>query len=255
MTDTAERADPTRIKPHADPRTRRMSGFTAHGYVPFDVPFISEIAENLWQGGCENGLVLPNFIKHLVSLYPWEKYRVRYELASTLYVRMTDSTDQDPGQIPVIAAWVNACRATGPVLVHCQAGLNRSSLVTATALMLGGMTADSAIALLREKRSPACLCNPAFEEWLRSRDEPSPLLAPLESLWPDRAPGPIATRTRNSLRRAGFKTVGELAACTPDDLLDLRHFGHGQLREVQRVLDGAGLSLAGYPGQQQGETP
>jgi hypothetical protein len=29
------------------------------------------------------------------------------------------------------------------------------------------MSADEAITLIREKRSPPCLCNPAFERWLR----------------------------------------------------------------------------------------
>ena len=29
------------------------------------------------------------------------------------------------------------------------------------------MTAADAIALIREKRSPACLSNPSFERWLR----------------------------------------------------------------------------------------
>jgi protein-tyrosine phosphatase len=258
MTSTAEHADPARIRPHADPRTRHMSGFTAHGYVPFDVPFISEIVPGLWQGGVENGLILPDFIRHHVSLYSPEKYRIRHKLASTLEVRMTDGTGEDMSQVPAIAAWVNACRADGPALVSCQAGLNRSGLIVATALMLGGMTADSAIALLREKRSPACLCNPAFEEWLRDRDNTtSGLLAPLASLWPGGSPryGPIAVRACNTLMRAGLKTVGEVAACTEDDLLGIRNFAHGQLREVQRVLADAGLSLAGDPGRHQGGTP
>jgi protein-tyrosine phosphatase len=51
--------------------------------------------------------------------------------------------------------------------VHCQAGLNRSSLVIARALILSGMPSVAAIALIREKRSPACLSNPSFERWLR----------------------------------------------------------------------------------------
>ena len=67
-----------------------------------------------------------------------------------------------------IATWVNTCRETAPTLVHCQAGLNRSSLVAARALVLGGRTPDEAITLIRRKRSPACLCNPAFERWLRA---------------------------------------------------------------------------------------
>jgi protein-tyrosine phosphatase len=52
-------------------------------------------------------------------------------------------------------------------LVHCQAGLNRSGVVVAYALMLNGMSAAEAIARIRERRSPAVLCNPQFERWLR----------------------------------------------------------------------------------------
>lgn len=163
-------ADPTRIELHTDPQTRRMTGVSMHGNLPFDVPFISELAPNLWQGGCETGLVLPAHIKHVVSLYPWEGYAANHDLDSLTLVRMFDSTDQQMEQIPQLAEWVNVCRKTGPVLVHCQAGLNRSSLVAATALMLEGATADEAIALIREKRSPACLCNPAFERWLRRQE-------------------------------------------------------------------------------------
>ena len=41
------------------------------------------------------------------------------------------------------------------------------SLVAGAALVLSGMRPDDAIALLREKRSQAVLCNPAFAAWLR----------------------------------------------------------------------------------------
>lgn len=160
--------DPTRITVETDPTTRRMRGVTVHGNLYFDVPFMTEIAPNLWQGGCENGLILPTTIKHLVSLYPWEEYRVKHSLRSKLEVKMFDSLDQAMDQVDVIADWVNLCRQTAPVLVHCQAGLNRSSLVTVTALAHEGMPVGDAIDLLREKRSSACLCNPAFEEWLRN---------------------------------------------------------------------------------------
>lgn len=160
--------DPTGIAIDFDPTLQRMKGIARHGNTPFDVPFISEIGYNLWQGGCESGLILPKFIKHVVSLYPWERYTVKHHLESFLEVRMYDSEDQAFEQVEMIASWVNKCRETGPVLVHCQAGLNRSSLVAARALMLSGKTADEAISVLRSKRSPACLCNPSFEGWLRS---------------------------------------------------------------------------------------
>jgi protein-tyrosine phosphatase len=167
-------SDPTAINLDFDPTVQRMKGVTVHGSAAFDVPFISQIAPNLWQGGCEDGQILPDFIKHLVSLYPWESYRVRHELDSALLVRMYDSEDQTFEQIEQLARWVNLCRRTGPVLVHCQAGLNRSSLVAARALMLEGTSADDAITTVRAKRSPACLCNRAFEDYLRhaNRDQP-----------------------------------------------------------------------------------
>lgn len=171
MTTTGD-IDPTRIDIETDrsnPEQARMKGYAFHGDTPFDVPFISEIVPGLWQGGCETGLVLPRRIKHLVSLYPWERYTVNHQLASETYVRMLDSTDQGFDQVRAIASWVNTMRDTGQnVLVHCQAGLNRSSLVAATALVLNGdvESGSDAINLVRDKRSPACLCNPSFSEWV-----------------------------------------------------------------------------------------
>ena len=135
-------SDPTAINIKFNPTIQRMKGTTVHGRMAFDVPFISEIAHNLWQGGCEDGLILPDFIQHLVSLYPWESHKIRHDLDSVLLVRMYDSEDQTFEQTEELARWVNLCRTTGPVLVHCQAGLNRSSLVAARALMLDGMSAE-----------------------------------------------------------------------------------------------------------------
>ena len=160
--------DPTKIEIDFDPTSKRMVGIARHGNTPFDVPFISQIEGNLWQGGCKDGLVLPTFIKHLVSLYPWEAYTVGHQLSSALEVRMYDSEDQAFNQVDAIAAWVKNCMADGPTFVHCQAGLNRSSLVAGRVLTMGGLEGWQAVKLLREKRSPACLCNPSFERWLRA---------------------------------------------------------------------------------------
>jgi protein-tyrosine phosphatase len=161
----------TNIKQDRDPTIQRMIGIARHGNTPFDVPFISNIEGNLWQGGCHNGLQLPHFIKHVVSLYPWETYQIKHDLESYMSVKMYDSLDQSMEQIEAIAQWVNVCVKDAPTLLHCQAGLNRSSLVAARALMLEGRTADAAIKLLRDNRSPAVLCNQSFENYLRSLDE------------------------------------------------------------------------------------
>lgn len=159
--------DPTAIPIEFDPTKQRMVGVARHGLTPFDVPYISEIAPNLWQGGCQNGLILPEFIDYVVSLYPWEKYTINHKAERT-EVEMFDSLEQSTEQVDELARLVNKLRAKGTVLVHCQAGLNRSSLIAARALILDGMTADEAITTLRTKRSPACLCNPAFEKHLRA---------------------------------------------------------------------------------------
>lgn len=163
--------DPTRIDMDVDPLSRRMRGVAVHGNTPFDVPYVTPVAENLWTGGCEQGLVLPTEVQHVVSLYPWEWYEEQHELRSSLFVRMYDSIEQTFDQVVGLARWVNTCRADGLTLVHCQAGLNRSALVAATALVLAGdHDPAEAIATLREKRSPAVLCNPAFEAWLLGFD-------------------------------------------------------------------------------------
>lgn len=163
--------DPTRIPIEFDPIQQRMRGTTRIGHRQFDVPFISKITANLWQGGCENGLILPTNINYLVSLYPWERYTVRHRVRGELYFRMHDDPDESMEQVDWLAHVVNHWRSKGTVLVHCQAGLNRSSLVAARALMLDGLSAEDAIALIRTSRSPVCLVNAGFETWLRSYDK------------------------------------------------------------------------------------
>ena len=171
------RYDPTKISinghggAYTDPETRRLTGWTAHGNFRIDVPFITEIAPNLFHGGVENGLVLPEKIKHVLSLYQWEAYTINHEMLSTKTVEMYDSLEQGFEQIEELALWVNEARKTGPVLVHCQAGLNRSSLVVAKALLLSGEaeSGEQAVKMIREARTDACLCNPAFAEWVEAQ--------------------------------------------------------------------------------------
>lgn len=158
--------DHTKIPIEFNPQVQRMRGTTRIGNHDFDVPFISELAPNLWQGGCQNGLILPTHINYVVSLYPWERYTINHKTRGELYVRMYDDPEQALDQIVDIARTVNKWRKKGQVLVHCQAGLNRSSVVAAAALILEGATPAEAIAMIREKRSPACLCNAGFESWL-----------------------------------------------------------------------------------------
>lgn len=165
------------IELELDPTRKRLYGTTYHGNINFDVPYITMMDDGeddglfpLWQGGCMTKLVLPSDIKHLVSLYVWERYSIHHnDMLSELYVTMMDSEEQGMDQVNALGEWVNLCRRTGPVLVHCQAGLNRSSLVVAKTLSLNEFgTGDEIVNHIRSTRSPACLCNPTFEAEVRS---------------------------------------------------------------------------------------
>ncbi len=54
------------------------------------------------------------------------------------------------------------------VLIRCQAGLNRSGLVTALILMKDGLSAQDAIDLIRKQRHTDALFNQNFLYWLQT---------------------------------------------------------------------------------------
>lgn len=153
-----------------DPRNQRIYGVTNHRHLRIDVPVITDITDTLWMGGVLDGLVLPREVRHLVTLYPWERYRGREQLESEVVIRLfDDAANFDPQPYLELADWVAHRSAQGVTLVHCQAGLNRSGLVTGLALVNQGYSGEAALALLRDRRGPAVLCNPTFEAFLLSR--------------------------------------------------------------------------------------
>lgn len=163
----ADSLDPTKIDIDFDPHHQRMTGTTYHGWHDFNVPYITHVTGNLYVGGTRSGLIMPEFIEHDVSLYPWERYTVEHELVSQLEYRLYDSADQGMDQVFRLASWVMECLKEGPTLVRCQAGLNRSNLIAATALWLDDYdTPEAIVAHLRDVRSPAVLCNPTFEAFV-----------------------------------------------------------------------------------------
>ena len=164
-------SDPTKIAIEVDPTRQMMSGVAHHGHTPFECPIISHVEGNLWQGGCQSGLQLPPTIVHVISLYPWEAYRMHKDVRSQLAVVAYDAEpDAIAPFLDSLTDWVTSCIKDGPTLVHCQAGLNRSGLLAALVLMKLGRTAAQAIELLRATRSPAVLCNTSFVDWLMERE-------------------------------------------------------------------------------------
>ncbi|MFE5537375.1 protein phosphatase [Streptomyces sp. NPDC056492] len=66
------------------------------------------------------------------------------------------------------------------VLVRCHSGYNRSGLVIAQMLIERGLPAGEAVALVRERRSPAALSNEAFTSYLSAGLGVAALLVGLE---------------------------------------------------------------------------
>lgn len=56
------------------------------------------------------------------------------------------------------------------ILIRCQAGYNRSSLVMALVLMSLGFDAERAISLMRARRGPDVLINPVFEQYVLTHE-------------------------------------------------------------------------------------
>lgn len=156
----------------ADLESQPITGYLPDGrYI--NIPLISNIADNLYVGGHLN-VDLGDFFSHIFSLYQWEKYTHGPDtvtVAREMYDSRTNPIDVETVE-ELSDQIVEALDAGGNVLVHCQAGINRSNLVAARVLMKKwGYSAESAIALLRHKRSPLVLANYTFEQYLRSLDD------------------------------------------------------------------------------------
>jgi hypothetical protein len=153
----------------ADFQSHRIEGFAVHG-GQFSVPLFSQVLGNLWMGGCPVEAA-PKEFDYVVSLYPWGMYHV-YKHQVYLECTLFDNTEQplDAARLHALARCVNEFMHLGPTLVHCQAGLNRSGLITALALMQQGWTAEAAIGHLRKVRCAEVLCNSHFRGWLLHQD-------------------------------------------------------------------------------------
>ena len=150
-------------------------------------PLYSEVAPNLFMGGTDDSATIDkpqklnyfegnNEFDCVVTLYAWaapanwgvEERRFGFPDANII--------DEYIPTIVELAQWAHSKWASGKrVNIRCQAGLNRSGLVTALTLMISGMSADEAIDTLREKRSSYALCNGEYEHWLLT--QAAPLLA------------------------------------------------------------------------------
>jgi len=88
---------------------------------------------------------------------------------AALYRQWPFADNQVPLGIDELIDWAEQrWRLYGPMLVHCNGGRNRASLVTALMLARIGFNPSAAIERVRERR-PNALANPAFEKYILSR--------------------------------------------------------------------------------------
>jgi protein-tyrosine phosphatase len=139
-----------------------------------DVPLVSHIDGNLWMGGCIDNVRLRDDFRYVVSLYPWEKYELGPDTERVEFEMYDSAAIPSKALLREIVDQVIHFTDKGQTLVHCQAGMNRSGLVTALTLIRKGWTPSSAIALLRERRDPTVLFNRHFAKWLLRQEPVAP---------------------------------------------------------------------------------
>lgn len=157
----------------AERGSNRITGYAIHG-GRINCPMVTQMLVDetsggeLWTGGTPamDFAIVEGFDK-ILCLYPWESYPTSPD-QEKVEVELYDSLDQAFDQIEdlsdLVAGWVVG---GSRVLVHCQAGLNRSSLVSAiTIRKLTGMSGEDVVARMREKRDSQVLCNSAFEKYV-----------------------------------------------------------------------------------------
>ena len=151
----------------------------------------NEIRQHLWMGGHfwtdSDGHLQPAVA------------RSEFDLVISLYAR--NGHGPDPGvehlvaelpdsvlsadQIHMVTQLAHitatAVRDGRTILVRCQSGYNRSGLVIAQTLVALGQSAESAIDLVRRRRSPWALNNETFEQYLTTGLDIAYLLTGLEA--------------------------------------------------------------------------
>lgn len=143
----------------------------------------SEILPGLWMGGTSDHATLSrNPAQPEITSFHFDAVATLYASAVPVdwYVKELrlgffdhDRVDIDQHDLDqVVASLYSDWQAGKRVLIRCQAGWNRSGLVTGLVLMREGFGAEEAIDLIRRMRSPHALCNSTFEQYLKEQ-EPS----------------------------------------------------------------------------------
>ena len=145
-----------------------------------DPPLYSEILPNLWQGGTDDDETIYRGQKRLPTMSDPRPFDVVVTLDSyTLPVGWLvkeyrfgfadgPANDEIYEEVERISDWAFVeWNAGSRVLIRCQAGLNRSGLVTGLVLLKAGRNFEEVIELIRSQRGEYALSNNHFYEYLQ----------------------------------------------------------------------------------------
>ncbi len=141
----------------------------------------SEILPGLWQGGTDDDdcvysqdkepQIDPTKFDTVITMYAyanpvdWFVREIRYGVwdSDIEHIKVEELFD-------LVRIAHQDWKRGKSVLIRCQAGWNRSGLITTLVLLREGMHPRTAIDLQRERRSKWVLCNDDFEQWLLTQN-------------------------------------------------------------------------------------
>jgi protein tyrosine phosphatase len=150
-----------------------------YGFRYWD-PIWSEVLPGLWQGGTDDEDVIAQLAKPLITTKNFDTVITLYADANPVdwFVKEfrygvwdSDINKMDTAELFDLVRLAHADWKRGKrVLIRCQAGANRSGLISALVLIREGMKAQEAINLLRSKRADWVLFNKSFQKFLLEQD-------------------------------------------------------------------------------------
>ncbi len=173
---------------NANTKTKQTTGGIEapdYSWAIEDIPLWSNVLDGLWVGGTDDNdtlgdyrawsggqaFITPEFFDTVVTMYQyanpvdWLVKEYRYCIYDS------DVNHFDWAELFATAKFAHTEWQSGKrVLIRCQAGLNRSGLVTALVLIREGYSPEEAISMIRERRSPDALFNRQFVEFLKTID-------------------------------------------------------------------------------------
>jgi protein-tyrosine phosphatase len=147
-----------------------------------DIDNADQIAKNLWVGGVpvDTDSVDKNFdalvlaAREFQDVFPIHKYPGTVVIHAPLQDGKPDNEEKAIALRAALQVY-ELNRDGKKVLVTCAKGVNRSALIAALAMLIGGWSLDKAIGNLRKYRKPLSgatpLFNPHFLNFLKALEE------------------------------------------------------------------------------------